>query len=247
MSGVSLLSPEEPPPKRRLHSLLVIGLAGFVIAALGLGWWRLGRREPERPTRSPIATKATPPPTAASALPAATPKAPPPPDLAARPAPLRVEADVADASVFVDRRFVGKAPVEIRDVSPGPHRVNVSADGFPMHAEEVEIGAEPRAISVRFNEVRLDESLPVIHKHGVGSCHGLLRASPEGLRFEATGGKDSFRVPLAELARFEVDYLEKTLRVSLSGGRRYNFTVEGPSADPLLVFQQKVEAARKRL
>jgi hypothetical protein len=158
-----------------------------------------------------------------------------------------VEADVPDASVFVDRRFVGKAPVDVRDVSPGPHRINVSADGFPMHTEEVDIGAEPRAISVRFTEVRLDESLAVVHKHGVGSCQGVLRASPQGLRFEAASGNDSFRASLTELARFDVDYLKKTLRVSLSGGRSYNFTVEGSSADPLLVFRQKVEAVRKRL
>jgi hypothetical protein len=158
-----------------------------------------------------------------------------------------VEADVADASVFVDRRFVGKAPVDIRDLAPGPHRVNVAADGYAMHAEEVEIGGEPRTISVRFTEVRLDESVAVIHKHAVGSCPGVLRASPEGLAFEATGGKDSFRVRFQDLAKFEVDYLKKSLRVSLKGGRSYNFTVEAPSADPLLVFHQKVEAVRKRL
>jgi hypothetical protein len=158
-----------------------------------------------------------------------------------------VEADVADASVFVDRRFVGKAPVDVRDISPGPHRLNVSADGYAMHAEEIEIGAEPRTISVRFTEVRLDESVAVIHKHGVGSCQGILKASPEGLSFEAASGKDSFRVPFRELARFEVDYLERSLRVSQKGGRSYNFTVEGPSADPLLVFHQKVEGVRKRL
>jgi PEGA domain len=166
---------------------------------------------------------------------------------AARPAPLRVEADVPDASVFVDHRFVGKAPVDVRDLALGPHRVNVSADGFPLHAEEVELGDEPRTISVRFSEVHLDESLAVIHKHAVGSCSGVLRASPEGLAFEAASVKDSFRAPFALLSRFDVDYLGKTLRLSLRGGRSYNFTVEGSSADPLLVFQQKVDAVRKRL
>jgi hypothetical protein len=35
--------------------------------------------------------------------------------------------------------------------------------------------------------------------------------------------------------------------VTFRGGRTYNFTVEGSSADPLLVFQKKVDAARKRL
>ena len=154
---------------------------------------------------------------------------------------------MADASVFVDRRFVGKAPVDVRDIPPGPHRLNVSADGYAMHAEEVEIGAEPRTVSVRFTELRLDESLAVIHKHAVGSCQGVLKASLEGIGFEAPSGKDSFRAPFEDLARFDVDYLKKSLRVSLRGGRNFNFTVEGQSADPLLVFQQKVEAARKRL
>jgi hypothetical protein len=125
--------------------------------------------------------------------------------------------------------------------------LNVSAEGHEMYAEEIEIGAEPRTVSVRFNEVRLDESLAVVHKHGLGSCRGILKADPGGLGFEAEAGKDSFRAPLADLERFEADYLRKTLRVSLRGGRGYNFTVEGPSADPLLVFQQKVEKARKRL
>lgn len=152
-----------------------------------------------------------------------------------------------DASVFIDHRFVGKAPVDVRDLPPGSHRLNVAADGFAMHAEEVEVGTEPRIVSVRFNEIRLDESLEVLHKHGVGSCQGVLKASPEGLAFEASGGKDSFKAPFADLARFEVDYLKKTLRLSLRGGRSFNFTVEGTSADPLLIFQQKVEAVRKRL
>jgi hypothetical protein len=158
-----------------------------------------------------------------------------------------VEADVPDASVFVDRRFVGKAPVDVRDLPPGPHRLNVSADGYAMHVEEVEIGAEPRTISVRFTEIRLNESLAVIHRHTVGSCPGVLKASPEGIGFEATSGKDSFRAPFRDLARFDVDYLKKTLRVVLRGGRSYSFTVEGDSADPLLVFQQKVDAVRTRL
>jgi hypothetical protein len=248
---MSLLSPPEPP-KRRSRAPLVAALAVLAVAGLALVIWLSNRREPPRPGRPPrpsSATKASPPPARPTSLPSASPlrEASPRPDRTARLPPLRVEADVADASVFVDRRFVGKAPVDVRDISPGPHRLNVSADGYSMHAEEIEIGAEPRTISVRFTEVRLDESVAVIHKHGVGSCQGVLKASPEGLSFEAASGKDSFRVPFPELARFEVDYLKKSLRVSQKGGRSYNFTVEAPSADPLLVFHQKVEAVRKRL
>ena len=248
---MTLLSPPEPP-MRRSRAPLVAALA-LVFVGLGLAGWWLTRREPAPPGRPPrrpsSAIKASPPPARPAPVPSTSPlhEASPRPDRTARFAPLRVEADVADASVFVDRRFVGKAPVDVRDLSPGPHHLNVSADGYPMHAQEVEIGAEPRTISVRFAEVRLDESVAVIHKHGVGSCQGVLKASPQGLAFEAASGKDSFRVPFHDLAKFDVDYLEKSLRVSQKGGRSYNFTVEGASADPLLVFHQKVEAVRKRL
>ena len=201
-----------------------------------------------RPTRPPVAAKASP--LAGRADPGSL-RLPVAQGFASArsapgPAPLRVEADVADASVFVDRRFVGKAPVEIRDVSPGPHRVNVSADGFPMHAEEVGSGPSPARSAFASTRSASTSLSPWSTSTGWDPAGGL-KASPEGLRFEAASGKDSFRAPFAELARFEVDYLKKTLRVSLSGGRSYNFTVEGPSADPLLVFQQKVEGARKRL
>ena len=244
---MTLFSPGEPPPKRS-PTPLIVALAALGALALGLAAWLT--RSPERATPRPAA-KASP---AARSTPAPPPSPPrqaaaprPTPSAASRAAVLRVEADVADASVFVDHRFVGKAPVDVRDVKPGPHRVNVSAEGHEMYAEEIEVGPEARTVSVRFTEVRLDESMAVVHKHRIGSCRGLLRADPGGLAFEAEGGKDSFRGPLSDLERFDVDYLKKTLRVSLRGGRSYDFTVEGRSADPLLVFQQKVDKARKRL
>jgi hypothetical protein len=229
---------------------VVVVLATLVVAGLGGAAWLLGRRAAVPVARPTAVTKATPTPARSTPAPSASPSreaGAPRPSATTRPAALHVEADVADASVFLDRRFVGKAPVDLTDVTPGPHRLNVSADGHAMHAEEVEIGAEPRSISVRFNEIRLAESLAVIHKHTLGSCQGTLTASPQGLGFAATNGKDSFRVAFADLTKLDVDYLGKTLRVALRGGRSYTFTVEGASADPLLVFQQKVEEVLKRL
>jgi hypothetical protein len=162
------------------------------------------------------------------------------------PAPLHVEADVDDASVFVDRRFVGKAPLDVREVEPGTRRVQVAAEGYATLTEEVEIGGAPVRVVARLTEVRLDESLEVVHKHGAGSCRGRLRATTAGLSFEAESGKDSFSSPFSGLGRLEVDYLKKNLRLT-AGGKTYNFTVDAPNADPLLVFQRQVEAARKRL
>jgi hypothetical protein len=163
------------------------------------------------------------------------------------PAPLHVEADVADASVFVDQRFVGKAPLDIRDVTPGSHRVHVSAEGFEMQAEDVVVGDVPVLVSVRFREVRLDEEVEVIHRHGLGSCRGTQRATPSGIAFVAAGGKDSFEAPRVHLRPLEVDYLKKSLRISTTAGRSWNFTTDAANADALLVFQQKTTKAFARL
>jgi hypothetical protein len=158
---------------------------------------------------------------------------------------LSVTADVAGAQVFLDRKFVGEAPVVVRDVEPGTHRLNVSAEGYEGYSQEIQVTAGTHEVEVRFKEVRLDESLAVKHKHGMGSCRGRLVASTDGLRYETDHDKDGFSTPFSALEPLEVDYLKKNLRVKVRGGRKYNFTAE--NADDLLVFQRAVEAARERL
>jgi len=158
---------------------------------------------------------------------------------------LRVTSDVQGASVFLDRRFLGKTPVEIEGVEPGPHRLNVSVEGYEMHAETLEVGEGAREVVVRFKEIKLDESVAVAHKHGLGSCQGRLVAAVQGLRYETAKADDAFSVPLEGIEELSVDYLKSSLRLRLRGGRSYNFS--GQSADALLGFQKKVEAARQRL
>jgi hypothetical protein len=158
---------------------------------------------------------------------------------------LRVEADVPGAQVFLDRQFVGEAPVTVRDVALGGHRLDVSAEGYPMHAQTIEVVSGANQVVVRLKEVHLDETLAVKHKHGIGSCRGRLLATPEGIRYESDHEDDQFSAPFPTLEPLEVDYLDKNLRVKVKGGRTYNFTAE--SADDLLVFQKAVEAARARL
>lgn len=165
--------------------------------------------------------------------------------LEAETARLRVDADVPGANVFLDRKFIGTTPVETSGFSPGTHRLNVSADGYEMYAETLDLGSGPHELTVRFKEVRLDEKLSVVHKHGVGSCRGTLLATTAGLRYETPDAGDAFSAPFPSLDALRVDYLKKNLRVKLHGGRTYNFT--GDSADALLSFQKAVEAARKRL
>jgi hypothetical protein len=221
----------------------------LVVAAAAGGAYFLLRRP--APAPSPVATRgprATPAPTAPP-TPVPAPSATEPRASGPRPAPtagagalLRVDADVPGASVFLDRKYLGTTPVETTDFTPGRHRLNVSAEGQDMYAESLDIPAGGRDVMVRFREVRLDEAIDVVHKHGMGSCRGRLFATTAGLRF---AGEDSFEAPFAALEPLQVDYLKKNLRVKVKGGKTWNFTAD--SADALLVFQKSVEAARRKL
>jgi len=160
---------------------------------------------------------------------------------------LRVETDVPDADVFVDRVYKGKAPLVLSDVAPGSHRINVSAEGYDGYAETVEVTGADQLVSVRFKQVRLAAVLDVVHKHGIGSSHGRLSATPAGLRYAPEKGDDAFEVPLASVERLDADYLKKQLTVKLRGGRTYNFTEAAGKADALVSFQQAVAKAQSRL
>jgi hypothetical protein len=249
---VSLLSGAPPPPSPRPRTPLWAGLLAFLVLAIAVVVWL--RREPPAAAPSPAAPALARPKPAPTPTPETSPALTRRPRAAAAPAPaprraplLRVTADVPGAAVFLDRRHVGVAPVEIDDVSPGPHRVNVSAEGYEMFGETVEVGDEPTELNVRFREVRLDEVLPVVHKHGMGSCSGRLVATTAGLAYEADKQEDGFSFGFDRLEPLVVDYLKKNLRVKVRGGRTYNFTDPRGDADALFVFQKKVEDARRRL
>ena len=85
------------------------------------------------------------------------------------------------------------------------------------YAGTIDVEPGPRDITIKLREVRLDLSIEVVHKHRIGSCKGRLVATPGGLRYEASTKDDAFGVGLNELERFEVDYLQKNLRVKYGG------------------------------
>ena len=155
--------------------------------------------------------------------------------------------DVPNALVFLDRTYAGTAPVTIPNILLGPHKVNVSLEGFEGASQEVEIVAGAQDVEVRLREVHLKASVAVVHKHRAGSCMGQLIASPQGMRYETSDPEDGFSVALNDLELFDVDYLKKNLRVKLRGGKTYNFTEPEGNADRLFVFQRDVEKARTRL
>jgi hypothetical protein len=240
-------------------------LAGSVLASFI--WWTLMPRpappadEPEAPVAvapeavgEPKDEAATPPretrSTRAPSPPATAAAAPPTPAETTRTEPrlLRVTGDVPGADVFVDRTFVGKAPFETRNITPGTHQINVSAPGYDGVSERVEV-ADSGTTEMTFSlkTVRLDATVDVVHRHAMGSCEGRLSATPDGLRFTPREGRDGFVTALAALEEFDVDYQDKRLRVKIKGGRTFNFTTRAPNADPLLVFHRDVEKAREKL
>ena len=204
---------------------------------------------PAEPARDPVGAPARPRAAEPRRRDAPTPEATPepaavvPPDLVT----LRVTSDVEGAQVFVDRVFLGKTPLATTEVKPGAHRLNVSAPGFEGVSREIDLSPGSSDITVKLREVRLNATLAVVHKHRMGSCKGRLVATPGGLRYETTDKDDVFSSALVDLETFEVDYLEKNLRIKPRQGKRYDFTDPESKADNLFVFHRDVEKARERL
>jgi len=207
------------------------------------------RRAPATEAKAAPATPrpADPRPKPAAPAPAPNPEPAAPAAPAADAAMIEFSADVPDAQVFVDRVFIGKAPITTTDVKPGSHRLNVSATGFEGLAQAIDVKPGMQQIAVKLREVRLDASIEVIHKHRMGNCKGRLIATARGLRYDTTEKDDAFTTPLLDLGTFEVGYLEKNLRIKLKNGKQLNFTDPEGNADRLFVFHRDVDKARERL
>jgi hypothetical protein len=253
--------------------ILFIVAVGLVLLAGALVTVRLTQPRPEPPAAASNSVRKPPPTPPAPAAEPPKAEAPavvreaarrsarrgpapkPAPSSADAPAPvetptggiLRIDSDVAGAQVFIDREFVGATPVTASNVKPGTHRLNVSAQGYEGVADTIEVSPGPRDIVIKLKEVRLDAKIDVVHKHRFGSCQGRLVATPQGLRYETTNKDDAFSAALLDLGTFQVDYLEKNLRVASPNGKRYDFTDPEGNADRLFVFHRDVEKARARL
>jgi hypothetical protein len=197
------------------------------------------------PQPEPEPVRSAPRPRPKREQPAATEPAPPP---APTGPVLIIESDVAGASVFVDRVYLGTTPLRTTDVKPGEHQLNASADNQEGIVRKITVDETGETtIALRFLEVRLDASIDVVHKHGVGSCQGRLVATPAGLRYDTTNKGDAFVLAFSEIEVFEVDYLKKNLRVKKKGGKTWNFTDKADNADKLFIFHRDVSKAREKL
>jgi hypothetical protein len=261
---------DEPPepsaePSRSRLPLLMLG--GVLLLALV---FVVGRAlSPSKPAEK--AEKAAPPPVTSEAPPKAAP-APAPAVVTepgreprprrkkaeeAAPAPaapvapttgeLHISSDVPGAMVFLDRVYLGTAPVTAKDVAPGTHKLNASAEGYDAFADTIEVAPGAADIAIRFKEIRLNTAVEVVHKHGIGSCEGRLLADAQGVRYDTTNKDDAFSLKYGDIETFEIDYLKKNLRLKRRGGKTWNFTTKEPNADPLFVFHRDVDKVRKQV
>ncbi len=250
---------QEParPSRRWLYALIAVVLAAgatyLLVSTLRTPPLEVERAAPAEAPPPPPPAEPEPEPEVAEApppRPRPAPRPAPPPEPAPPPPPppivLRVTSDVPGADVFLNRQYAGTTPFEAHDIEPGRYRLNVSASGYDGHAEDVEITGELTAVDVRFRVVRLDERVPVVHKHRFGDCEGELVASTAGITY-LTDDDDAFDVAFDALEEFAVDYLDHNLRIKVRGGRTYNFTDHQANADALFVFHREVEEARERL
>jgi hypothetical protein len=201
------------------------------------------------PAPPPSATVAEAPAPEAKPRPRRKVEAPPPAPTPAAPTAgeLRIESDVPGAMIFLDRKFLGNAPVTAKDVTPGSHVINASAEGYDGISETVDVAPGPADVMMRFKEIRLKEAVDVVHKHGIGSCEGRLLADPKGVRYDTANKNDAFSIGFAEIEQFEIDYLKKNLRLKQRGGKTWNFTTKAESADPLFVFHRNVDKVRRQV
>src|SRR5689334_12355973 len=161
---------------------------------------------------------------------------------------LHISSDIVGAQVFIDRNYIGVAPVTSPEMTLGSHRLNVIAQGYDSIAETIEIEQGSRDLQFNFKEVRLDAAVDVVHKHRFGSCKGRLVATPQGLRYDGDDKNDWFMLALTDLELFEVDYVAKTLKVQGVKGKKYEFSdPTAANGDRLFVFHRDVDKARQRL
>ena len=264
---MSVMDHDQQPRSGDVGKFLLIGAAAVAVLAVAyFGVTMMTKPEP-KPEPAPAA-RAEPvpaPPVAKPAeteAPAETPaarrprprKEEPPPEPAAPPPPpagptLVVESDVPGAAVFIDRKFIGVTPLRTTDIAVGAHQLNASVTGEEGVAQTIEVAATGEtAIALKFREVRLNASVAVVHKHGIGgSCEGKLVGTLDGLRYDTSNKKDAFTIPFGSLEVFEIDYLKKELKVKQKGGKTWNFTDKSDNADKLFVFHRDVTKARERL
>jgi hypothetical protein len=145
--------------------------------------------------------------------------------------PKLIVQTVPGARVSIDGRAVGQADskgrLEISQAPAGDHTVEVVAKPYDNFKEKVTLS--PGSVSTVTPSLRA--SMPVEHKHVVGSCNGILLVGSGRVQYQASGGKDSFDYPIAAVKKAGSADSGKGFYLEITGAKRYVFHAPAAAED----------------
>ena len=146
--------------------------------------------------------------------------------------PKLVVQTVPGAQVSIDGQAVGQTASNGRlEISPAPageHTVEVVAKK-PYNNFTEKVTLSPGGVTTI--AASLLASMPVEHKHVVGSCNGILRVGSGRIQYQASSGKDSFDYPLASVKKAGSQDSGKGFYLEITGAKRYDFRAPAAAED----------------
>jgi serine/threonine-protein kinase len=147
------------------------------------------------------------------------------------PPPKLIVQTVPGAQVSLDGRAIGQAAsngrLEISQAPAGDHSVEVVAKPYENFKEKVTL-SPGQVLTIT---PILTASMPVEHKHMVGSCSGILRVGQGRVQYQASSGKDSFDYPLAAVKKAGAADSGQGFYLEISRTKRYVFHAPAATED----------------
>jgi len=160
--------------------------------------------------------------------------------------PKLVVQTVPGAQVIIDGRPYGQTGpngrLEISQAPAGDHTVEVVAKPYQNFKEKVTL-SPGRVLTMTPN---LLASMPVEHKHTVGSCNGILIVGQGKVQYQASSGNDSFDYPLSWVEKagsadsgkgFYIDFAGVKHRLGIGGGKHYVFHTPAAAEDLQIILR----------
>ena len=152
------------------------------------------------------------------------------------PSKLIVET-VPGAQVSVDGQALGQVAsngrLEISSLSAGEHTVEVVAKPYDKFPTKVTLSAGNSATI----KPALRASMPVTHKHMVGSCEGILIVGQGRIRYQTGNAKDAFDYPLSSVKKAGAAEGGKGFYIEIAGAKRYLFDAPAAAEDLQVILR----------
>lgn len=166
-------------------------------------------------------------------------------ELAPKPPILVVTTTPGDAQVFVDDELIARTSAEgrlkISSLTPGPHKLRVSLEGYRDHEEGVvlvvggtldlpvalEVVTHSSTLSAQATNGHTEASASakvfrVVKAGGSGGHYGILRIS-DRVQYQSDDGKQDFEIGLNDIAETKKQFGPLIWTIRLTNGKTYTF------------------------